>query len=396
VTTVTLPGTKYRIQSIDILRGLIMLIMAIDHTRDFFHAFSPRPTDLATTTPILFFTRWITHFCAALFVFLSGVSVNLAGTRRTKKQLSLFLLKRGLWLIVVEFALISFAITLDPLYHMFIFQVIWVIGASMIVMAGLIWLPLSVIALMGGLLFFGHDIFNYLKLPAEGTGGFLWKLFFTALAAILPVGKTHFLLVLYALLPWMGVMLCGYVMGQVYHASYDAAKRKKILFSAGITLMLLFVVLRAFNIYGDPSPWAIQRTTALSIISFFNVSKYPPSLLYLCITIGPGLLLLSATEKVNNRFSRLLVVYGNVPFFYYVLHFYLLRLLNVILFYLQGYGAKDIITPRSIMLFRPEAFGLNLFGVYMVWLLVIIVLYFPCRWFSKYKREHRQWWLSYL
>lgn len=394
--TVTLPGTKFRIESIDVLRGLIMLIMAIDHTRDFFHAYSPKPTDLATTTPILFFTRWITHFCAALFVFLSGVSVNLAGIRRTKKQLSIFLIKRGLWLIAVEFVLITFAITLDPFYHLLIFQVIWVIAISMIILAGLIWLPLPLVTVIGGLLFFGHDILNHVTLPTAGASGFLWKFFFTAAALFQPVDSTHSLLVLYTVLPWTGVMILGYVMGQIYHSSFDQTKRRKILLISGAILVLLFVILRAFNIYGDPSPWVVQRTTALSVISFFNVSKYPPSLMYLCMTIGPGLIFLSAVEKVNNAFTRILKVYGSVPFFYYMLHFYLLRFFNIILFFVQGYTAKNIITPKSIMLFRPVEYGVNLFGVYVVWFLVIVTLYLPCRWFSNYKKTHQQWWLSYL
>jgi uncharacterized membrane protein len=396
LTSITIPATKYRIESIDILRGLIMLIMAIDHTRDFFQVYSPNPTNLATTTPILFFTRWITHFCAALFVFLSGVSVSLAGTRRTKKQLSYFLIKRGFWLIGVELILITFAITLDPLYHVLIFQVIWVIGISMIFLGLLIWLPRPVIVVIGALLFFGHDILDFINLPAAGAGSFLWKLFFTAFAFFYQVDKTHFLLILYAILPWTGVMLTGYVMGQVYQPSFDATKRKKILSVSGAALVVIFVILRASNIYGDPAPWAIQKNTILSIISFFNVSKYPPSLMYLCMTIGPGLLLLAAVEKINNPFTRLLIVYGNVPFFYYVLHFYLLRLLNIMLFFIQGYTTKSIITPKSVMLFRPVEYGVNLWGVYLVWLLVIAILYFPCRWFSIYKKTHHQWWLSYL
>jgi uncharacterized membrane protein len=392
----TIPATKYRIESIDILRGLIMLIMALDHTRDFFHAFSPKPTDLATTTPILFFTRFITHFCAALFVFLSGVSVNFAGTRRTKKQLSLFLIKRGLWLIVVEFVVLTFGITLDPLYHILIFQILWVIGVSMILLGLLIWLPLPVIAVIGVLLFFGHNILDFIKLPTAGTTGLLWKFLMTGAVVFYQVNKDHSLLMLYALLPWTGVMLAGYVMGQVYNSWFNPAKRKKILLASGVGLFVLFVILRVSNIYGDPAPWAVQKTTALTIISFFNVSKYPPSLMYLCITIGPGLILLALVEKANNWFTRLLIIYGKVPFFYFVVHFYVLRLLNITLFYAQGYTAKNIVTPKSIMLFRPVQYGLNLFGVYVVWLLVIAIMYFPCRWFSKYKSEHRQWWLSYL
>jgi len=393
MSTTTIPGTKYRIESIDILRGLIMLIMALDHTRDFFHLHSPNATDLATTTPMLFFTRWITHFCAALFVFLSGISANLAGTRRTKKELSLFLIKRGLWLVVVEFIPITFGFTLDPLFRLLIFQVIWAIGMSMIILGLLIWLPLPANAVIAGLLFFGHDILDFIKLPTTGAAGFLWKLFFTAFGSFYQLDKTHGILLMYAILPWTGVMLAGYVIGQVYRSSFDAAKRKKILFTSGIVLVVLFIILRTFNIYGDPAPWAGQKTFALSAISFFNVSKYPPSLMYLCMTIGPGLVLLSAAEKIDNRITRVLIVYGNVPFFYYVLHFYVLKAFNIILFYIQGFTAKDITLP---FYFRPAEFGVNLFGVYLVWLLTIATLYLPCRWYSRYKSNHRQWWLSYL
>ncbi len=396
MTAIQIPKKKFRIESIDLLRGLIMLFMAIDHTRDFFHAGSPNPSNFATTTPILFFTRWITHFCAALFVFLSGVSVNLAGTRRTKRQLSAFLLKRGLWLIAVEFILISFAITLDPLYRLLIFQIIWVIGVSMILMAGLIWLPIWVIAVLGSILFFGHDLLSYITLPTDGAAGFLWKLFFTAFAFFYKVDKTHAFFVLYAILPWTGVMLLGYVFGQLYHSKYSPTKRKQILLTSGIGLILLFIVFRTFNIYGDPNPWISQRTTALTIVSFFNVSKYPPSLMYLCMTIGPGLILLSLVEKAKNGLSRILIVYGNVPFFYYILHFYLLRVLNIVLFYIQGYGSEAIAPSGGISFFRPNDYGVNLLGVYGVWLLVILLLYFPCKWFSNYKKTHQQWWLSYL
>lgn len=391
----TLSATKYRIESIDLLRGLIMLIMALDHTRDFFNLHTPDPTDLATTTPVLFFTRWITHFCAALFVFLSGISANLAGSRRTKGQLSSFLIKRGLWLIAVEFVLITFAFTLDPLYHIFILQVIWVIGVSMIIMGLLIWLPLPAIAVIGGLLFFGHDILDFIKLPDTGAGGSLWELFFTGRFSFLRADKNHALIIIYAILPWTGVMLAGYVMGQVYRPSFDPAKRKKILLISGAVLVVLFVFLRAFNIYGDPAPWATQKTAILSVISFFNVSKYPPSLMYLCMTIGPGLLLLAVSENVRSKLTRLLIVYGNVPLFYYLLHFYLLKAINIIVFFAQGFTSKDI-APSGQNVFHPHEYGFNLFGVYMVWLLAIVILYFPCRWYSNYKKSHQQWWLSYL
>lgn len=395
MTTLTEPGPKQRIESIDVLRGLIMLIMAIDHTRDFFHLGDPNPTNLATTTPILFFTRWITHFCAALFVFLSGVSINLAGGRRTLNQLSLFLLKRGLWLVVVEVVIITFAFNFDPGYHFIVLQVIWVIGVSMIVMALMVRLPMPLIAIIGGLIFFGHDILDFIKLPDTGAANFLWKLFFTAFGSVFPIDKTHILLVLYAIVPWLGVMMVGYVFGSIYKPSFDAARRRRILLISGFTLVGLFLLLRFFNIYGDPAPWSVQKTTSMSIVSFFNVSKYPPSLMYLCMTIGPGLLLLVLFEKVKNGLTNILVIYGAVPFFYYVLHFYLIRLLNIILFFAQGFTAKDI-APTQSFAFEPKGFGVNLFWVYVIWFLVIAILYLPCRWYYKFKRTHRQWWLSYL
>lgn len=372
-----------------------MLLMAIDHTRDFFHLGDPNPTNLATTTPILFFTRWITHFCAALFVFLSGVSINLAGGRRTPNQLSLFLLKRGLWLVVVEVVIITFAFNFDPGYHFIVLQVIWAIGVSMIIMALMVRLPLSLIAIIGGIIFFGHDILDHINLPQTGTANFLWRLFFTAFGSVFPIDKTHVLLVLYAIVPWLGVMMVGYVFGSIYKSSFDAAKRRRILLTSGLILVGLFIVLRFFNIYGDPAPWSAQKTTAMSIVSFFDVSKYPPSLMYLCMTIGPGLLLLVLFEKVKNGLTNILVIYGAVPFFYYVLHFYLIRLLNIILFFAQGYTAKDI-APTQSFAFEPKGFGVNLFWVYVVWFLVIAILYLPCRWYFKYKRTHRQWWLSYI
>ncbi len=397
MTTTAIPGTKYRIESIDILRGLIMLIMALDHTRDYFHLNNPNPTDLATTTPILFFTRWITHFCAPLFIFLSGISAHLAGTRRTKAQLSAFLIKRGLWLIVVEIVVISFALTLDPGYHFVMLLVFWSIGASMVILGLLIWLPLPVIALIGAALLLGHDLFDYsfITLPTTGSAGFLWNLFFTARGTIVQLDKTHILGDFYALLPWTALMLLGYAFGAIYTSSFDAGRRKRILLGSGIALIAVFIFLRAFNLYGDPVPWAVQKTTALTVISFFNLSKQPPSLLYVCMTLGPGLLMLVLFERLKNGLTRIFIVYGSVPFFYFVLHLYLIRAINLIVFFAMGYTGRDAGIGKGLA-FGPKGFGFNLFGVYIVWLVVIATLYLPCRWFSKYKKTHSQWWLSYL
>jgi uncharacterized membrane protein len=376
-----------------------MLIMAIDHVRDNFHLGQPEPTDLATTTPILFFTRWITHFCAPTFVFLSGISAYIAGTRRSNVVFSSFLLKRGLWLVVVEIVLVTFAITLDPFYHIIILQVIWAIGGSMILLGILVRLKASpmLIGIIGGIIFFGHNLLDIVN-PGSIAGTFLWKILLSAAGfnALTPLGHNYFILVAYALLPWTGVMFTGYAFGTLYTGAVEAAKRRKILLLSGFGLLALFVVLRYFNIYGDPSPWSVQKTGALSIISFFNVSKYPCSLLYLSMTVGTALVILSLAENLNNKFTGIVIVFGNVPFFYYLCHWYLIQLMHITVFFASGYTVAQIADPKIPFLFEPKGFGFNLGGVYIVWLILITILYFPCKWFSAYKKTHRQWWLSYI
>jgi len=392
------PVLKHRIESIDILRGLIMIIMAIDHVRDYFYPAGAMndPPNLAVTTPLLFFTRFITHYCAPVFVFLSGVSAQLAGGRRTKSRLSVFLIKRGLWLIAVELVVISFAFSLDPLHRVLPLQVIWVIGTSMVILGLMVWAPLPVIATTGVILVFGHDILDYIRLPQTGTDGFLWKLLLTGHREFFHITETYFVKTNYATLPWTGVMMLGYVFGTMYRSSFDAVRGKKILFATGAFMLTLFLVLRAFNIYGDPAPLSVHRSLPLSIISFLNVSKYPPSLLYLCVTLGPGLMLLALLEKRKSKLTDILIIYGNVPFFYYILHWCIIRSLSVGAFYLAGYGPNDIYNAKLMFFFRPDSMGYSLGGMYLVWLLVIVLLYFPCRWFANYKKTHRQWWLSYL
>lgn len=392
--------SKYRIESIDILRGAVMLIMAIDHVRDFFHYGHPEPNDLAIITPLLFFTRFITHFCAPTFVLLTGVSAYLTGTRRTENQLSMFLIKRGLWLIMIELVVITFAITLNPFFSVIILQVIWAIGGSMVILGVLVALRASwkVIGVIGLIIFLGHNIFDVVKVHAV-SDTFLGKLLLTTSrgpAGFWPLGNGHRLAMAYALLPWTGVMLIGYAFGSLYKKTFDVVKRRKILLYSGLLLIVFFVVFRYFNIYGDPSPWSVQKTTALSIMSFFNVTKYPCSLLYLSITLGPALIILSVTEKISNKLTAILIVYGNVPFFYYLCHWYLIKALNIIVFYVSGFNNSQIVNPNRRNYFQPDDFGFNLFGVYVVWLVVIIILYFPCRWYAKYKSTHHQWWLSYL
>lgn len=387
-----------RISSVDILRGLVMIIMALDHARDFLHvtAATANPMDPATTTIPLFFTRWITHFCAPVFVFLSGVSVYLSSRNKTVAASSSFLLKRGLWLILVEIAIVSLGLTFDPLYHFIILQVIWAIGCSMLLLALLMRVAPRLILPAGLLLVFGHDALQFAGLPQAGVAGYLWKLFFTAFGTVLPLGNGHFIGIFYAILPWTGVMFLGYSIGRWYSHDVDALKRKQKLLQAGLGVTALYIVLRVINYYGDPAPWQKGNHFLQSFFSFLNTSKYPPSLQYLCMTLGPALLVLALTENVNTTLSRILTVFGRVPFFYYILHLYLLHIALVIVFFATGHTTAEIVDPNSIFLFRPVKFGISLAGVYAIWFSVVVILYFPCRWFNRYKMKHSQWWLRYV
>ena len=375
-----------------------MLIMAIDHTREFFHqgALTYSATNMATTYPALFFTRWITHFCAPVFVFLSGLSAYLAGTRRSKSELSSFLIKRGCWLLLVEVVLMSFAIFLNPLFNTIALQVIFAIGMSMIILGLLLWLPVRIIGLIGLLLIVGHDALIMLKLQPNSTEDVLMKIFFTARGALLTLDHNHFILVLYAILPWTGVMLLGYAFGTLYQSDCKYAVRKSILLYSSIVMLLGFLILRFINGYGDPAPWAVQKNGMFTLMSFLNVSKYPPSLMYCCLTLAVGLFVLAVTENVSGKLAAFFKVYGSVPFFYYVLHFYLIRILSVIVFFAQGFKTSQIVTPNVPFLFEPPGMGFNLGITYLLWLGIILLLYYPCKWFSKYKKTHHQWWLSYL
>ena len=386
-----------RIISIDVLRGIIMLIMALDHVREFFHvtAMTADPLDLTNTTPALFFTRWITHFCAPIFLFLSGTSAYLASQKRTKQQAALFLIKRGVWLLLVEIVIMDFAFTFNPFYNVFILQVIWAIGWSMILLGLFFLTNIKVILAIGFLLVFGHDVLDYLQISKQGTGQLLISFLFTSSDKFIPLNRTRFILDLYAILPWTGIMFLGYCFGTFYKDGITVLSRKKIM-SLGIAVVLFFIVFRFLNSYGDPSPWSHQKNAFYTFLSFINVSKYPPSLLYTCLTVGAGMIALSLLDKVQSRVSHVFRMYGAVPFFYYVCHFYLIHILLVIIFYASGYGSKDIINPQSPFLFRPQTFGFNLPVVYLIWLFVIVALYKPCKWFNNYRSTHKQWWLSYL
>jgi uncharacterized membrane protein len=392
-----LTAVKKRVQSIDILRGIVMIIMALDHVRDFFHndAFQHDPLDPATSTPILYFTRWITHFCAPTFVFLAGTSAYLIGLRKPKAELSSFLIKRGIWLILIEAIVITLGWTFNPLYNIIIFQVIWTIGISMVFLGLAVRLPYGVIFAIGALIVLGHNLLDYPEAARKHEVSFIWDLLHDGRFDQYTFLPNRVLIIAYAFLPWMGIMFMGYCAGKLFAPTVESTKRQKALLLIGTGLIAFFVVLRLLNGYGNPLPWTTQGNAVATFLSFMNVHKYPPSLMYASITIGPALIALALLENVQNRFTEFTKVFGRVPFFYYVLHIYLIHLLTVIAFFIAGYGTKDIV-GQTPFLFRPVTFGYDLWAVYLVWIVVILALYPLCRWYNKYKSTHTNWWLSYL
>ena len=391
------PTIRPRIRGIDTVRGIIMLIMTLDHTRDFLHFQGPQyaPLNMATTTEILFFTRWITHFCAPTFVLLSGVSAWLAGQKRSRGELVGFLFKRGIWLILTDLVVISLLFSLDPLYHSLVLEVLWAIGFGMILLALLVRLGAS-LALIGGLgflLVFGHNLLDGMRLPGNGVARTLLTLLLTGRGATIPIDSHHMISLLYAALPWSGVLLIGYLFGSMYKPDFDAHRRKKVLLSAGCCLIGLFIVLRFINGYGDPFPWSTQRNASHTLLSFLNATKQPPSLVFLSMTLGPVLVLLALIEKAENRVTAFCTVYGNVPYFYFILHLVLLRLLYIGLLLTSGIGTQS---DGNQLVWQAQGFGYPLWAVYGYWVFVIVAMYLPCQWYGGYKRTHRQWWLSYI
>lgn len=380
-----------RVNAVDLLRGIVMVIMLLDHTRDFFHnaGLNFDPTDLTQTNTLLFFTRWITHFCAPVFMLLSGTSAFIMGQKKTKKQLSLFLLTRGLWLIFLEMTIIGFGWSFDIHFNHFGFLVIWALGASMIALSVLIWLPFSLILFIGLLLVCAHNLLDNFHVPGNNLKGLGWSLLHE------PGGfsfKGISIFVMYPIMPWVGTMALGYCLGKVYTADFDVARRKKILVVLGLLAIVIFIVLRFSNAYGDSSKWLQQPRSAFTFLSFINCSKYPPSVLYLMMTLGPALLFLAFSENITNRFSGFIKIYGRVPMFYYLCHLYLIHLAAIAAFFIQGFKLSDMTEMGP-----PAGYGVNLGIVYLVWLGVIIALYPLCKWYDKYKTSHRQnKWLSYL
>jgi uncharacterized membrane protein len=382
-------GARTRLNSIDTLRGLVMIVMALDHTRDFFANGGFNPRDVTDTA--LFLTRWVTHFCAPTFIFLAGISAFLYGAQgRSTREVSRFLVTRGLWLVLIEFTVVRLGWSFDIHFNYFVAQVIFAIGVSMVALSAIVHLPRGAIVAIGLAMIAGHNALDGIKAEQLGAAAPLWNLLHQpGLFDIAPGVK---FIVLYPLVPWIGVMAAGYALGPVL--AQERAARVPQLFMLGAAVTLGFVVLRATNLYGDPAPWAIQDTLPATVLSFINCEKYPPSLLYLAMTLGPALMLVAALESVRGPVADWIATFGRVPFFYYVAHIFLLHALAV-LFAWVTIGEIGFLFGRLAGR-KPATYGMDVADIYAVWLAVVVSLYPLCRWFAGIKRRRTEWWWSYL
>ncbi len=384
--TNSVPLEKNRISSIDMMRGIVMVIMALDHTRDFFHntALVFNPTDLTKTNAALFFTRWITHFCAPTFVFLAGASMYISLQRKTKKELSRYLLMRGLWLIVIEFTIMRFAFFFNFYYDVTILNIMWVIGADMVLMAALVHVSDRVALALGFVLLFGNELIS--PIPILTGNGFI------------PVTPDFALIASYPLIPWLGIMLLGYSAGKLYTDAVGPQKRKKILYQLGVSAIVLFIVLRVINGYGDTAPWAVQKDTLFTAISFLNVTKYPVSPMFALVTLGPVMIVLALLEGRTLSVLKPANVFGRVPLFYFIVHFFIIHISALALFMIKtgkSFSDIDFHFSKSFGGLTAEG-GVTLVWVYVAWMLLLMLLYPICKWYDRYKSSHKHWWLSYL
>ncbi len=389
------PQNLRRIDAVDVVRGLIIVLMALDHVRDFFGDQSAQPTDLASTTVALFFTRWVTHICAPTFFLLTGVSARLSLGRMSKPALSRFLLSRGAWLLFLELVVMRFALQFNVDYHVTIITVLWGLGWAMIVLAGLIWLPSWLIAGFGAILVVGHNALDGIDASSLGVWRPMWA--FLHSPGILFSNAHSVVVVSYVLIPWVGVTALGYVLGQIYQG--NGARRQRLLWGIGLGLTLGFVVLRWLNIYGDPVPWTTQRSALWTLIAFLNTNKYPPSLLFLLMTLGPTLLLLGAFENAVPRLLRPALIIGRVPLFFYILHFYLIHLLASAASYVRfGEVANTFRSPdlAHFPFTQPPGWGAPLSVIYLLWIAVLVLMFPLCNWYAGLKGRRRDWWLSYV
>ncbi|GAB3571381.1 DUF1624 domain-containing protein [Hymenobacter daeguensis] len=380
-----------RVQAIDVVRGLVMVIMALDHIRDFWSPATVRPEDVAHASAALFFTRWVTHLCAPAFMLLAGTSVFLYQQKQPdKRRVSRFLLMRGLWLVVLELVVMNLILQWGT-YNLLLLVVIWALGWGMVLLAGLIWLPRWLVAAFALVVIFGHDALPAIQPVTWATLGpaLLYNSPF-----VFPLTPRLPMLAAYAILPWAAVMAAGYVIGPWFRAPLPV--RQRWLRLAGGAAVLLFAVLRFINRYGDPSPWLHQpRGRLYTGLSFLNVTKQAPSLQFLSLMLGLVLLLLSVAEGWPGRVRGWLSTFGKVPLFYFLLHFALISAGTFIWTWVAfGKPFNLAFPPSGVAL--PAGYQPSLLRAYAVWLAVVLLLYWPCRWYQGYKQRHSHWWLSYL
>jgi uncharacterized membrane protein len=401
-----------RIHSVDLVRGLVMVIMAIDHVRDFFNAYTQHasPEDLSQTTTAMFLTRWITHFCAPTFVFLAGTSASLTANQKTTAQIAQLLVTRGAWLVVVELTLVSFGLNFNLSYRFVLLQVIWAIGWSMIVLAALIHLPWRVLLPVSLAIVAGHNLLDPIRAERFGGMAWLWTLLHGG-PTFIEWAPGYAILSGYALIPWLGVMMAGYCFGRLYRDRdatrlghegplVPAEKRQAVLLGLGLALTALFVTIRFVNGYGDPAPWSVQTRAGMTPLSFLATTKYPPSLDYVLMTLGPSIFLLGLLDRVTVRPWHPLLVFGSVPFFYYLCHLFLLHGVAVVLAWFRYHRVAFLF--QLMPSFNPAAtgvppeYGYSLGMTYVIWACIVAALYPLCLWYSKLKARHKSPVFSYL
>lgn len=385
-----------RILSIDFTRGLVMILMVLDHVRDLMHVDSVthNPTDLSSTTAAIFLTRFVTHFCAPIFVFLAGTSAYISSQNTTdKKQSRAFLLKRGLWLILLEFTVVNFGVWFDPGFHLYLFQVIAAIGFGFVVLSFISRLSPKIVGGIGLFILLTHNIVPLI--PIEQ--GSILKTILTPLfsTTAIPLTAKTVLVMGYPPIPWIGILLAGFGFGMLFNRPQN--ERKSIFLKIGLISIALFFVLRFINIYGDPAPWSTQKNGLFTVLSFINVTKYPPSLIFCLLTLGGMFLILALAERAENRFTNIVSVYGKTPMFFYLIHWYIIHPLLIVILFIQGFSWAEM-DFASGNFGRPKGVesGLNLGAVYLVWMTVVGALYFACRAYGKYKASHKNWWLKYI
>jgi len=378
-----------------------MILMAIDHIRDYVarSAMQFLPTDLTRTTPAIFFTRWITHFCAPVFMLTAGLGAYFWMTRghRSRSSLSWFLVSRGVWLILLEITVLRWIMFFQFTFRdgPVILLILWAIGFSMIALAGLIYLPMPTLAILSVAILALHNLLDPISAQRFGRAAWLWDILHQQ--NVFSFLNINFAIA-YPVLPWIGVVAAGYCLGPVF--AWDAQRRRHFLLRLGLAVTLAFVAVRMINVYGDPNPWDHQASGLFTLMSFLNTTKYPPSFDFLLMTLGPAMVGLAWLEGFEFRFSNPLIVFGRVPFFYYILHMLLAHLSAIALNFVRyGRASFLLIAPPSMgspsELFPPD-YGFPLWTVYAVWLAVLILLYPACFWFARLKQRRHDWWLSYL